>query len=79
MKGLGSGEQGEFTFLDWISLLSFAIGLQNLDLNITADDMQKATERLDSALREQVRDIHTHLERQDAILRELRGEKNANS
>ena len=41
MKGLGSGDYGEFTFLDYITLVSFFIGLENLDLNITQEDMDK--------------------------------------
>ena len=80
MKGLGSGDNGEFTFLDTISLISFIVGIQNLDMNITQEDMQNHTERLDMALRENVREIHAHLEKQDEkideILRRLSHEEN---
>ena len=61
----GSGVDGELTFLDVLSILSFFIGVQNLGLNATQGDMQEATERLDKALRKQVEDIHTHLQKQD--------------
>ena len=32
---LGSGNNGELTALDWIGIISFMIGLQNLDLNVS--------------------------------------------
>ena len=71
MKGLGSGNNGEFTFLDTISLISFIVGIQNLDMNISQEDMQKATERLDKSLRENVEEIHSHLESQDKKINEI--------
>ena len=68
MRGLGSGDSGEWTFLDLITLISFFVGLQNLDMNITQEDMQHATEKLDKALRKEVEDIHRHLEIQDQLI-----------
>ena len=63
---LGTGDNGEWTFLDTISLMSFCIGLQNLDMNITQEDMQESdhnsAQRADRILKE----IHSHLEEQDA-------------
>lgn len=67
----GSGDNGEWTFLDLIALISFCIGLQNLELNISQDDLQKETERLDTALRQNVEDIHSHLKEQDEKLSEI--------
>ena len=61
----------QIDFLDTISLISFLVGIQNLDMNITQEDMQNNTERLDSALRENVREIHTHLEMQDKKIDEI--------
>lgn len=55
---IGSGANGELTFLDIITLISFYVGLENLDLNITQDDVQNATDRVLS-------EIHSHLEEQD--------------
>lgn len=73
--GLGSGPSGEWTFLDIITIVGFVVGLQNLEMNITQEDMQETTSRLDKALREQVEQIHRHLEDQDNkidnILRKL--------
>jgi hypothetical protein len=71
MKGLGSGDNGEFTFLDFLAIASFYIGLQNLDLNLTQDDKQDLqndlAEKTDSLLSE----IHGHLTNQDKMLKRL--------
>lgn len=71
MSGLGSGDNGEFTFLDIISIISFCVGLRNLDLNIAQEDLDNQTQELDRKLREVVDDIHKHLKRQDKLLEEL--------
>ena len=77
--GLGSGDNGEFTFLDIISIISFCVGLQNLDLNITEQDINNQTQELDRRLKEVVDDIHRHLQAQDdkidAILSEVQHDK----
>ena len=76
MNGLGSGANGEFTFLDIISIISFCVGLQNLDINLAQEDLDNQTQELDRRLREVVDDIHEHLQMQDekidTILEELR-------
>ena len=76
MNGLGSGVNGEFTFLDIISIISFCVGLQNLDLNIAQEDLDNQTQELDRKLHEVIDDIHQHLQMQDekidTILKELR-------
>lgn len=68
---MGSGSNGEWTFFDIITLISFIIGLENLDLNISQDDLQKETEKLDKAMRENVEEIHRHLEVQDRKLNQI--------
>ena len=70
---MGSGENGEFTFLDIISLISFCIAVQNLELNIGQDDLQKQEEHLNNALRENVEEIHRHLEEQDQKIERILG------
>lgn len=65
MSGLGSGNNGEWTFLDIISLIGFCVGLQNLDLNISQENLDNQTQELDARLREVVDDIHRHLTAQD--------------
>lgn len=68
MKGLGSGLDGEWTFLDVLSIMSFLISIKNLDLNVTQEDAQ----RLQSDLAEKtdllLKEIHKHLEEQDKKL-----------
>ena len=75
MSGLGSGAGGEWTFLDIIGLMGFCIGLQNLDLNISQENLDNQTQELDARLRGVVDDIHQHLTNQDIkidrILEEL--------
>ena len=65
MSGIGSGNNGELTFLDIISIISFCVGLQNLELNITEQDITNQTQELDERLRNVVDDIHRHLKQQD--------------
>lgn len=71
----GSGAGGELTLVDVIGLMSFAIGLENLELNITADDMAEQTADLDARVNAKfekaLADIHTHLRTQDDKLEEL--------
>ena len=75
-------DSSQLDILDVLSVLSFLIGVENLEYNISQDDMQKATERLDTALREEVRQIHEHLNEQDlklnyitSMLKEIQNEK----
>jgi len=75
MRGIGSGINGELTFLDLISIISFCVGLQNLDLNIAQEDLDNQTQELDRKLHGVIDDIHQHLQMQDEkidmILEEL--------
>ena len=66
MSRMGSGEYGEFTFLDTIALISFFIGLENLDMNISQKDLQREANRLDTELNKAMIDIHSHLDSQDS-------------
>ena len=54
-------ERQQFTVMDVLNIISFYIGLKNLDLNFTQD---KAGKMLDIA----VNDIHAHLKDQDEKL-----------
>ena len=64
----GSGKNGELTFLDMISIISFCVGLQNLDLNLAQEDLEKQTQELDVRLHNVIDDIHRHLSVQDTKL-----------
>lgn len=68
---LGSGKNGEFTFIDILAILSFIVGLENLDLNVAQEDLDNQTKELDRKLREVVDNIHYHLELQDDKLTEI--------
>ena len=73
--GLGSGENGQFTFLDTISLISFMIGLMNFNENLTQGDKQDLLETFSQKADDLLNEIHSHLQEQDEkidrILEEL--------
>ena len=77
---IGSGINGEITFLDTVSIMSFLIGVQNLDLNVTQEDAQNIQHRSDANANLILNEIHKHLEEQDVkidlILKELEELKN---
>ena len=77
---IGSGINGEITFLDTVSIMSFLIGVQNFDLNVTQEDAQNIQRRSDANANLILNEIHKHLEKQDAkidlILKELEELKN---
>ena len=58
-------------FLDALAIVSFLVGLQNLEMNITQEDMQNTESKLSNTLREQVKEIHEHLELQDAKINHI--------
>lgn len=66
---MGSGANGELTFIDLISLVSFIVGLENLELNITQEDVEKQTAEIDKRVNDQLKqallELHMHLEQQD--------------
>ena len=72
----------EWSFLDLITLLSFGIGLQNLDLNVTQEDAQKLEQELNKNVQLLLTELHGHLEEQDRkldmILKQLE-DRNDNS
>lgn len=82
MLNQGSGNNGEWTFLDLLSLVNFIIGLQNLDMNIDQNDMQELQHEFNKTMREAVQEVHQHLEIQDEkideILKRLEGTDNDN-
>ena len=65
-------DNGQLDFLDWISILSFVIAVENLEMNITQNDMASQTaeidERVNTHLHEILNEIHNHLEEQDSRL-----------
>lgn len=65
--------------IDALSVLSFLIGLENLSLNVSQNDLQNQTQDLDAKFSAQtaaaLAEIHAHLQEQDSkidrILEEL--------
>lgn len=62
---LGSGDSGEFTFLDLLAVMSFFIGVANYQENLTQSDKQDLMEELNHEVNVALRDIHDHLSAQD--------------
>lgn len=79
MNKLGSGDNGEFTFLDILSITSFVIAIMNLDANLGQNDKAELQEDLSNKTNYLLAEIHTHLntqdEKLDLILKEIRHEK----
>ena len=67
-QGLGSGENGEFTFLDTLNILSFCIGMMNLNENLTQGDKQDLQKQLSEKTELLLNEIHSHLKEQDKKL-----------
>lgn len=65
MGRLGSGDGGEFTFLDIVSIVSFFVGLMNYDENLTQGDKQDLMEEFSKKADALLREIHDHLSDQD--------------
>ena len=65
MNGLGSGENGQFTFLDILAIISFLIGVANYEENLTQSDKQDLQDQLNSNIDRLLAEVHAHLEEQD--------------
>lgn len=63
--GLGSGDNGEFTFLDTLNIMSFLIGMMNYGENLTQGDKQELQESLSQKAELLLKEIHGHLKDQD--------------
>lgn len=63
-----SVRQNSLSFIDVISVASFLIGLENLDLNISQEDLQHLETDFNEKLESSLKDIHDHLAVQDAKL-----------
>jgi hypothetical protein len=71
MNGLGSGNFGQLTFLDFINLLSFFIAIMNLNENMTQGDKQELQEDLSKKADLLLKEIHGHLEAQDIKINKI--------
>ena len=48
----------QLSFIDLLSIMGFCIGVMNLELNVTAEDIDNQTQTL-------LNEVHAHLETQD--------------
>ena len=77
--GLGSGENGQFTFLDSLCILGFFISLMNLDENLGQGDKQEILENFSEKADVLLMDIHKHLTEQDKKIDKILGVLNNES
>ena len=68
---MGSGNNGEWTFLDVLTIMSFMIGVKNLDMNVTQEDAQRLQADLAEKTDILLKEIHSHLEMQDKKLDDI--------
>ena len=71
MKCGGSGNNGEYTFLDILSILSFFLAIQNYDLNVDQNYMQDVQQKFNTQISTAVDEIHKHLQMQDDKIDEI--------
>ena len=66
----------QLNFIDLLSVMSFFIGLMNLDMNITQNDIEKQTADIDEKVNDHLNDvlkqIQQHLQEQDLKLSVIR-------
>lgn len=78
MGKLGSGDNGEFTFIDYLAIFGLWISMENYGMNLTQDDKQDLQKALSDKSTELLNEIHRHLAEQDKkidlILEELHGD-----
>lgn len=55
----------QLDFLDTLNIMSFVIGLMNLDENMTQGDKQELMQELNNKADLLLNEIHSHLEEQD--------------
>lgn len=58
-------DEGKQNFFDVLNLMSFVIGLMNLNENLTQGDKQDIMKNLSEKSDTILKEIHSHLEKQD--------------
>lgn len=76
-------ENSKLNFLDMLNIMSFVIGLMNLNENLTQGDKQDIMKNLSEKADTILKEVHSHLEEQDEkinkILEILGGKTNENN
>ena len=68
---IGSWKNGQLSFVDLISILSFFIGVENYEINLTQNDKKKKKKNLSDKSDLLLKEIHQHLEKQDSKIDEI--------
>lgn len=68
MNGFGSGNSGQLTFIDLLSIMSFMIGVLNYNENLTQSDKQDIMKELEHNAGNLLDKINGHLQEQDKKL-----------
>lgn len=58
-------------FMDALSLASFAIGMENLEQNLTQNDKDELMSKFDEQTKEVLEDLHQAVEEQNVVLRDI--------
>lgn len=66
-----NSNNGQLGFLDLLNIASFVIGLMNLEENLTQGDKQDLLQSFSDKADLLLREIHGHLESQDAQIKEI--------
>lgn len=66
-----NGETRQLTILDILNVLSFFIGIENLNANLDQNDKQDLQRNLSEATDKLLAEVHAHLERQDKKIDEI--------
>ena len=66
-----NGENRQLTWLDFLNVLSFLIGLENLEANLTQSDKQDLQHDLTVTAERLLTEINSHLEAQDKKIDEI--------
>ena len=58
-------------FLDIITLFSFVLSVENLEQNLSQNDKQDLQHDLSEKAEKILKEVHTHLEKQDKLLNDI--------
>lgn len=61
----------QYTLIDVLNILSFLIGILNLEENLTQGDKQDLIDNLNKNAQKVLEQINTHLEKQDSKLNKI--------
>ena len=64
-------ENSKLNFLDMLNIMSFVIGLMNLNENLTQGDKQDIMKNLSEKADTILKEVHSHLEEQDEKINKI--------